>query len=356
MKTNNNRRTFCITLVISLYFLLATAFAEERWKPLEGGENAYIYQERHFLQDIYFTDKNNGWIVGGGYGDERLILHTSDGGKTWQRQSQKGKWAQFSYAHRGVHFVDSQNGWIVGDQGIILHTSTGDAVWLKQGSGLEQVKIAGVGFPIDLFDVYFTDMNNGWAVGGFGTIIHTENGGLTWERQSSGTTEILWDIHCVNKNTCWAVGSRGTILHTTNGGKEWLGFSGGWKKQESNTGADLYGVHFVDKDYGWVVGAGGISHTSNGGKTWQTQARFNKTHLHKVFFINKNKGWAVGTDLNNRTGAIKYTEDGGKTWVSQQSGTIYDLTSVYFVDENIGFAVGEHGTILQYVKDNETNK
>lgn len=354
MKLKFINEAICTVLTICTLCLPKAAFADGKWIPLGGEENTYISKERLMLLDICFVNKNDGWIVGGGYGDERLILHTSDGGKTWHRQSQKGKWAQFSYAHRGIHFVDSQNGWIVGDKSLILHTSTGGLLWLPQDSGLKPLNIRGVKYPIDLKDVYFIDNNNGWAVGDLGTIIHTENGGLTWERQSSGATEILWDMHCVDKDNCWAVGSRGTILHTTNGGKKSLGFFSGWEKQKSLTGADLYGVYFMDKDNGWVVGIGGISNTSNGGKTWQTQARFKKTHLNKVFFIDRNKGWTVGWDLINSKGAIKYTKDGGKSWVSLDTGT-HGFTSISFVDENHGWIVGP-GTILRYLGGNEIGR
>lgn len=354
MKINSERVQICIVAIIYFLFLAALVFAGEEWIPMGGENNKYISQHRFMLSDICFVDINNGWIVGGGYGDERLILHSADGGRSWHRQSKEGKVAQFSYKHRAVHFADSQNGWIVGDEGVIFHTSNGGLTWLPQNNGIEPLNIRGVKMPIDLFDVHFAGNNSGWAVGGLGTIIHTENGGLTWERQSSGTTEILWGIHCADKNTCWAVGSRGTIVHTTNAGERWLGLFSSWKQQESGTGATLNGVHFIDKNNGWVVGNGGISHTSDGGKTWQTQARFSKTVLYKVFFVNKNKGWAVGADLGNHTGAIKYTEDGGKIWLSQPSGT-NGLTSIYFLDENHGWIVGS-GAILRYVGDNGTGK
>ncbi|HBR17131.1 MAG TPA: hypothetical protein DD725_05930 [Deltaproteobacteria bacterium] len=349
------RKIYSLITIFLLLCFVRIIFAQGVWIPLQK-ENKYISQNRFLLKDIHFVDKNNGWIVGGGYGDERLILHTADGGKTWHRQSKEGKWAQFSYKHTGVYFVDTQNGWVVGDLGLILHTSNGGLTWLKQDSGLKPLDIQGVAMPIDLFNVHFTDKDNGWAVGVLGTIIHTDNGGLTWERQRSGTTEILWDIHCIDKDNCWAVGSRGTILYTANGGQKWLGIFKGWETQESNTGAHLYGVYFIDKDNGWVTGAGGISHTSDGGKIWQNQAKYNKTVLRKVFFIDKERGWAVGTDIANRSGAIIYTKDGGKTWVSQPSGTIYDLTSVYFVDKNFGWIVGEHGTILHYAGNNGTGE
>lgn len=346
------RRIYSLITVCLLFLVVKIGVAKGEWVISEVKVDG---ERQAGLDDVCFVDINNGWIVGSAYGDQRLILYTSDSGKTWQRQSKKSKWTQYLFVNRGVHCVDSQNVWIVGDRNLILHTSTGGLIWYPQISGLEPLAVMGVKRPIDLFDVHFTDKDNGWAVGFFGTIIHTGNGGLSWERQRSGTYEILWGIHCVDKNNCWITGGRGTILHTTNGGKKRLGFLGGWKKQASGTEADLYGVHFVDKDNGWICGVGGISHTSNGGKTWQTQARFDKTVLYKVFFVDKNNGWAVGADIKSDTSVIKYTTDGGKTWSSQSIGKL-GLRSIYFIDKNTGWIIGGDGTILRYIGDNGAGK
>ena len=38
--------------------------------------------------------------------------------------------------YTSVYFVDSQNGWIVGNRGIILHTTDGGNHWIQQESGI----------------------------------------------------------------------------------------------------------------------------------------------------------------------------------------------------------------------------
>jgi photosystem II stability/assembly factor-like uncharacterized protein len=53
----------------------------------------------------------------------------------------------------------------------------------------------------------------GWAVGQDGTILHTEDGGTIWQKQASGTKEILWSVAFPTPRSGWAVGARGTILH-----------------------------------------------------------------------------------------------------------------------------------------------
>ena len=69
--------------------------------------------------------------------------------------------------------------------------------------------------------VSFTDVNTGTAVGDFGTILRTTNGGATWVSQSSGTEHVLTGVSFTDANSGTVVGGSGTILHTSNGGANW---------------------------------------------------------------------------------------------------------------------------------------
>src|SRR3981081_2461988 len=50
------------------------------------------------------------------------------------------------------------------------------------------------------------------AVGGFGTILRTSDGGATWVRQPSGTTRLLRGVSLVDEKTGTSVGEFGTLL------------------------------------------------------------------------------------------------------------------------------------------------
>src|SRR5438309_1326160 len=77
--------------------------------------------------------------------------------------------------------------------------------------------------------VQFVDRNEGWAVGDEGVIWHTIDGGETWERQNTGVRGSLRGVCFLNPFTGWAVGreelpgggSCAIILTTSDGGLKW---------------------------------------------------------------------------------------------------------------------------------------
>src|SRR5579862_6774868 len=219
----------------------------------------------------------------------------------------------------------SQSGWAVGQWGTILHTENGGGSWQPQSSGA----------LADLSSVTFATPQLGWAVGRSGTILHTENGGSSWQPQSSGTLADLSSVTFATPQSGWAVGTLGTILHTENGG-------GSWQPQSSGTYQELRSVTFATPQSGWAVGTlRTILHTENGGSSWQPQSSGTYQELRSVTFATPQSGWAVGT-----LGTILHTENGGSSWQPQSSGTLAELRSVTFATPQSGWAVGQWGTIL----------
>ena len=75
------------------------------------------------------------WIAGS---PGTIILHTADAGKNWQvwRTGQR-------LAIRDLVFVSPLHGWAVGDLGMILRTSDGGATWERQGNGAARAALVG---------------------------------------------------------------------------------------------------------------------------------------------------------------------------------------------------------------------
>jgi|GEM_PF-1628502 len=70
------------------------------------------------LFDVSFVNEQVGWVTSSG-----TIYHTKDGGMTWEEQFQSSAiWIN------AITMLDSSNGWVVGNDGVILKTSTGGKI------------------------------------------------------------------------------------------------------------------------------------------------------------------------------------------------------------------------------------
>ncbi|RKU25459.1 hypothetical protein C6499_14840 [Candidatus Poribacteria bacterium] len=322
-------------------------------------ENAgYIYQtidggdtwEEQFsteaaLFNLHFIDRQTGWVVG----DRRSVFATTDGGETWQfvtdgsNQRHKTSYGQPEYLGKeplhtftlyDIEFTDAQNGWIVGDLGVILHTASGGrGKWKHQRGGPRYHNSA----DAVLLGVDFVSKQLGWVVGENGTILHTRNGGVTWESQSS-PSHLLVGVCAISPEEGYVVGDRGAILRTEDGGTV-------WSAQDSRTTECFGAVHFVSPQKGWAVAeAGVVLQTTNGGAVWERQTSETQQVLLGLFFVDEKTGWCVGNG-----GEIIHTDDGGQTWKRQKSGTTWNLFDIHFTSKHRGWAVGMNGTILSTV-------
>ena len=224
-----------------------------------------------------------------------------------------------------VYFVNGRQGWVVGEGGTILTTQNAGLSWQPQASGTQA----------QLFALTFTSPTQGWAVGEGGTILVTQNAGLSWQQQTSGTSALLFNVKFTTPSQGWAVGAGGTILTTQNAGQS-------WQAQASGTEAMLTGVTFTSPTQGWAVGERGtIMATQNGGQSWQRLNSGTSAWLNAVTFPSPTQGWAVGEG-----GTILVTQNGGQSWQVQTSDTKARLLNVVFTSPTQGWAVGEGGTIL----------
>jgi len=71
-----------------------------------------------------------------------------------------------------------------------------------------------------------------------------------WNSQTSGTTNFLGGVYFTDINNGWAIGGTGIVLNTTNGGTNWNTIGG--------TGSTIHSVFFLDSNNGWISGNGKI--------------------------------------------------------------------------------------------------
>jgi photosystem II stability/assembly factor-like uncharacterized protein len=285
------------------------------------------------LHDIQFVDDNYGWAVGE-YG---TILHSSDGGLSWEEQHSCEGFQTGYFTFLKVHFIDHNNGWAVGRQGdgyVVAQTSNGGSAWFLSGGG-EYV----------FHDVAFTNPYNGCVIAisatGDGSILHSDNGGVTWDVQYSIAGKKLTDICFIDDNNGWAVGDNGTILYTNDGGLNWEG--------TGNITMDIKSVCFIDENNGWVAGlkdypiTDRIYHTSDGGISWELIYEFMaRSELSDVTFEDPDHGWIAYQDMYyGACVSLFSTEDGGTTWNENGFTECFNQVSIDFVN-NKGWAIGEN--------------
>jgi photosystem II stability/assembly factor-like uncharacterized protein len=195
--------------------------------------------------------------------------------------------------------------------------------------------------------IQFIDNNIGWTVGDGGTILNSNDGGMTWE-QSNG--EINGDCNSVfflNDEMGWMT-EYGWILSTVDGGNSWA------YQYKVDFSPLLFSIFFTDSDHGWVIGMYSyIMRTVDGGNTWTEEQSGSNTNFTSVFFVDSTTGWIVGNDFSADEGMILHTIDGGINWTSQISGCNLTLNSVYFINREIGWVFGGPDTLLKTTNGGE---
>ncbi len=287
-------------------------------------------------------------------------------------------------AVRAVQFVDKDEGWAVGDDGVIWHSINGGATWERQKTGSR----AG------LRAVHFQTPYTGWAVGRLdapngvsaGVMFKTTDGGLTWEEVGVNVLPGLHAVKFADEKNGFVCGDGSDafpsgMFATADGGKTWRPVGGartpGWRAADfdaqgngvvagvwSRLGA-VRGGAYADADidplggravsavkatpFRWfAAGDGGLVLTSDDGRRWGAvnlgvpPAVAGSCDFRAVAAAGTHV-WVAG-----RPGTVVFhSADGGKTWETQKTNLSVPLLGLHFLDANTGWAVGELGTIAR---------
>jgi photosystem II stability/assembly factor-like uncharacterized protein len=302
------------------------------------------HREDAALHGVFFVDAKEGWSVG----DDGVIRHSIDGGKSWQDQT-SGTLASL----RGVYFLDESIGWVVGrEERPFVGGSVGVLLFTRNG-GLRWQRLLDNSLP-GLNAVRFADRNTGLLLGDgvdpFASgLFRTMDGGKSWQ-PVPGTRTAAWtggDFQdgktgilagpmgklATLRNDTWAyaehevlagrsigavrilrdrvvaAGEGGLVLTSATGGAAW-GFADVKMPAGARSCVDFQAIASVD-DHAWLAGRPGsvILTTTDSGATWTPRPTGQPLPIRGLHFVDKKIGWAVGV-----AGLVLRTEDGGVTW------------------------------------------
>ncbi len=173
---------------------LALDFYGRVWASDIAGQKWVAHKLEHPQTGLTIScDKAGAWWVAGTFA---TIAKSADQGKTWRVIDMKQD-AQIT----ALRWINEKRGIAVGEFGLVLRTDDGGETW-------QQMKPISPDFYA--YDALFTDENTGWVSGVAGHMHQTRDGGKTWQLKESKAGAPLYRLF-MHKGMPYAVGARGTV-------------------------------------------------------------------------------------------------------------------------------------------------
>ena len=166
------------------------------WRRIDGGTT-------ELLRRVVAFEGGTALAVG----HQGSILRSTDHGRTWQAvHREPGLYL------RALSFTSPAVGWAVGHEGRILHTRDAGRTWARQAiadyKGRDLPRLSGVAA---------LDENRAVAVGEFGVVAETDDGGANWRLISYRAYPTLTDV-AIRDGRGLIVGLNGTLLAVLDAG------------------------------------------------------------------------------------------------------------------------------------------
>jgi photosystem II stability/assembly factor-like uncharacterized protein len=208
---------------------------------------------------------------------------------------------------------------------------------LPQGNALRAVDFLG---PI------------GYAVGDYGTVLASDDGGATWRGLVSGSTDDLSLVQMIDVGS-FVVAGECTVLRSDNGGASFRSLP--WADLGSRCRSPVVGISFPTTDTGYVLRADGrVYRTDDGGDDWQevtdltvATADQKEGSATDIAFRDASTGFATTDE------GIYRTTDGGLSWPLVANAPLTGLDGIDLAGVNVVYAVGT-GTVFASMDDGRT--
>lgn len=321
----------------------------ERGHIATSDDNGKTWQQaevptRAMMNAVFFVSPTEGWAVG----HDELVLHTTDGGNTWAIQLDGLKFTRKRMADSiptleaklkeleankkaaedqldGLKPSDTnvaENADAEGadvdanadaadgahDQVETMVSELDDKI-ADAESALADAKEALTNTVANpLMDIWFRDAHTGFAVGAFGEMIMTSDGGVTWTNIADRLDNP--DHNHLNAivgqgDLMYIAGEAGHVYRSTNGGTSWTQLA----SPDPENGS-FFAINIVSDNEVFIAGLRGMMYRSiDRGASWKQIAETQHKNINTVYFLDKDTVLAVGND-----GAFLRSRDGGRTF------------------------------------------
>ncbi|MGW8321287.1 MAG: WD40/YVTN/BNR-like repeat-containing protein [Thermodesulfobacteriota bacterium] len=253
-------------------------------------------------------------------GDRGHILVSEDSGATWVQARVPTR-----SMLNAVTALDGKRAWAVGHDSVIVHTSDGGKTWERQYWAPEDAS--------PLFDVWFENANHGLAVGAYAYFLETNDGGKTWERRDVDEEERHWyKLVEAPDGTLFVAAEFGTVFRSKDKGAT-------WEALDTPYGGTYFGAATLKDGTLMIFGMSGkIFRSVDEGQSWEP------------ITVDRTTGLQAGLQLTDGTviivglgGTILVSKDDGKSFRMANRPDRLGIASVIEVGPNGLLLVGEGG-------------
>ena len=216
------------------------------------------------------------------------VVVSGDGGQNWERLELPGRPSliDVTACETGDFFaLDSQR-----------------RVW-RRGAGQSEWQPSKVDTPEATLSIYCAPNGRVWVTASFSTLYWSDTSLEQWQEFSLYEDLQFTAVRFVDEMNGFALGEFGTVLASSDGGDSW--------EPREPIPNEFYpmGADFLDAQTGWVGGLDGVIwHTADGGQSWQRQESVTRAPIYNIH-ANGHGVFAVG-------GSAKLVELKGDTWHS----------------------------------------
>jgi photosystem II stability/assembly factor-like uncharacterized protein len=310
--------------VFLFVFVFSSRFYTQ-WLP------ANTFTEQAWLNSVFFTDDEHGWIAGSG----GTILKFDAESFCWNKVETPA-----INNLNSVAFFDNMNGFAVGEDGVLFSTIDGGDNW--NISSIDTTDLNGISIVND---------NSAYITGKNGLLLRTNDKGITWNNVLVPSKKGFFSVHFINERKGFVGTDSSTLLITNDGGITWR------EEFFEFTTFDppvVNAISFPDSMNGYI--GGGFPHlgylfrkTTDGGETWETEEIAHPFgNIRSMFFRNTEFGVITGGNNTWDKFLQVKTLDGYETMIYHNED--YDIMSCYITPSGKGWAVGGGGSIF-YAED-----